>query len=535
MDMGNYKLSALERLRMIACSSIFGEPSYYRQGANNHRAQSSRNVNVQKYLAFPELSIKSTVDVFVEAIDAALTENFKATIQFAVSLRKEFLMRLNPGIIMVRAALHPNRAAFNEANPKVFRDAVNAVVQRPDDITNQFNYYKQLTGGKTKLPGVLKRAWANSLQKTSRYQLKKYLNQAHIIDLVRICHANSPDIDEMMKTGNVVVDQQDSTWETLRSQQKKWVEILQILPRMPHMALLKCLRSIAGEIHDPEIISTQMDKLNMGVPYGKQFPFRYWSAWDIIKNDLKEGQTDTVFIPENIKRIILQGLEKCMQTSLVNFPKLQGKTISLCDNSGSAHGQFRSNYRKNNRLTVSTIGNLSGIITAMNSEKGQVGIFGDNLEIIDVGPDSQILSTLEQTKEIANGVGQATENGIWIFFRDAIKNQTHYDNIFIYSDMQAGHGGLYGTRPEEYKEYQCSDHRHIDVMKLIEAYRYRVNPKVNIFCVQIAGYDNSLMPEMFYRGSILSGWTGKEVVYASQMISLWNELDSKYAQITKKI
>ena len=62
----------------------------------------------------------------------------------------------------------------------------------------------------------------------------------------------------------------------------------------------------------------------------------------------------------------------------------------------------------------------------------------------------------------------------------------HWDNIFIYSDMQAGHGGLYGT-PDGQREYQSKGFAtfkgssYIDVVKLIDWYRKEVNPKVNVW------------------------------------------------------
>lgn len=41
-------------------------------------------------------------------IDEALDFNFEETLLWAVKLRKEFMMRLNSQVIMVRASMHPN-------------------------------------------------------------------------------------------------------------------------------------------------------------------------------------------------------------------------------------------------------------------------------------------------------------------------------------------------------------------------------------------------------------------------------------------
>ena len=122
----------------------------------------------------------------------------------------------------------------------------------------------------------------------------------------------------------------------------------------------------------------------------------------------------------------------------------------------------------------------------------------------------------------------ATENGIWLFFKDAIIQKQHWDNIFVYSDMQAGHGGLYGIRSEDYAALgACVNSRDIDVNALVKLYREQVNPRVNVFCIQTAGYTNVLVPEYGYRTAVLYGWTGRELLFADVINRTWNELESR--------
>ena len=64
-------------------------------------------------------------------------------------------------------------------------------------------------------------------------------------------------------------------------------------------------------------------------------------------------------------------------------------------------------------------------------------------------------------------------------------------------------------------------------MKLLKKYRKEVNPKVNFFTIQTAGYNNAIIPEYIYRGAVLSGWTGKEVVFMNEIIKQWDELDAR--------
>ena len=140
------------------------------------------------------------------------------------------------------------------------------------------------------------------------------------------------------------------------------------------------------------------------------------------------------------------------------------------------------------------------------------------------------LEQLEEVNALGKTVGEGTETGIWLFWEKFIENEALTDNVFIYSDMQAGTGGLYVEGRELSKLQQMGaaiqNGTYIDVLKLVQIYRERVNPKVNVFSVQVAGYDNTVLPDILYRGAILSGWTGKEARLAYEMSTLWDEIES---------
>ena len=86
---------------------------------------------------------------------------------------------------------------------------------------------------------------------------------------------------------------------------------------------------------------------------------------------------------------------------------------------------------------------------------------------------------------------------------------------------------MYGTykQKEEYKDFAYGGY--INVYDLILEYRKKVNPKVNVFSVQTAGYNDVCVPEQSYRTNILYGWTGKELNYAVKMNELWDEVENK--------
>lgn len=502
MDGISYKTNPLLELEMVAASSIFGEKSYY------------KNDGVK------DKKLNTTTSTFIKACDNALSYDFKGVLELAKKLRYEYNMRLNPALIMVRAVMHEGRKAFNEENKAFMRACIEEVINIPTDIWNQFELWMFFNESKNKLPSILKRAWADKLNSTKKYQLAKYKTKAKIIDLVRICHAHSEDIDELMKSGTIEVTDEESTWEKLRSEGKSWTEILEGT-YIPHMALLKNLRGIASEVSD-NTLKQVLELLESGVEKGKQFPFRYWSALNAIKTSYPR-------VPN--EGLIEESLNRCLDKAMSNFPKLKGKTICLSDNSGSAWGALTTEYGS---TKVAEIDNLSSVMTAINSDEGYVGIFGDRLEIESVNKRDGVLSQLDKIQsKHSHNIGGSTENGIWLFLDEAIKKKIYWDNIFIYSDMQAGHGGLYGLNSRDYSEYTINGH-YIDVLKLVQEYRRKVNPKVNVFSVQTAGYDNSVLPENEYRTSILTGWTGKETIYANVLIDIWDRMENKTDEKVEK-
>lgn len=506
----SYTLNPLDTLRIVAASSIFGEPSYYR---GSHDKPSNLSMILKNdVLGLYGKDVESTTDVFTNVIDAALDHDFEATLEMARTLRHEYFMRMNPAVIFIRAAQHPNRGEFNKNNPGVMRKIGTELIVRPDDITNQFDYYMWLNVTKKGLPSIVKRVWADALGEFDAYRINKYKSKG-LIDLVRISHAKSDVINELMTTGGVEVDESAQTWESLRSQGKTWKEIFDTI-RIPHMALLRNLRGIFTEVEDLEFAKKVCETLKGGVLYGKQFPFRYYTAYQAVGSVNHSG-------------LLKDTLEECLDISVSNLPKLKGKTVCLSDNSGSAHGSLNSEY---GTVSVAQIGNLSSIVTALQSDEGEVGVFGDRLSMKSVSSRNGILSQMEETNKRGKTQGMGTENGIWLFFDKAIKEKSHYDNIFIYSDMQAGHGGLYGVNERDYKDFIYEGRggygRHIDVLKLVEKYRKVVNPKVNVFTVQTAGYNNSVVPENLYRGAILGGWTGKESSYAKALTDAWDQAET---------
>lgn len=514
----SYVYSPLATLKMISASSIFGEPSYYRDGGIGKRSTrySARGNEIWSklldYIIIPkEYNGKSTTEIMTEAIDASLDYDYEGTLNWAVELRTVYNIRLNPQIIMVRAAIHPKRKEFTANNKVNFRFINCQVMQRADEPMVQIAYYLFINNGKkNNIPNILKRSWSDKLSSLKPYAINKYKNaEIGMINAVRMCHANSENINELMSTGDIQVSNSETTWEQMRSAGKDWMYIIENC-NISHMALIRNLRNIFSEINNVAIADAVIAELKRGVLHGKQFPFRYYSAYKAIRDSNVHH-----------KDILLDAIEDCVDISIANMPQLSGKTICLTDNSGSAWGAIPTEYGS---VTVAEIDNLSSILTAKCSDEGYVGVFGDRLEIIPISKNDKVLRKLSEINKIGKCIGMNTEGGIWRFFQRATQRCDKFDNIFIYSDMQAGHGELYGTsnQQQEYRNAGCSCGMYINVFQCLLNYRRQVNKNVNMFSVQTAGYNNSVLPEYAYRTSMMSGWTGKEALFAKMLIDIWD-------------
>ena len=124
-------------------------------------------------------------------------------------------------------------------------------MSRADEPLTQLTYYMYINNGKkNKIPTILKKAIANKLSSLDAYAVNKYKNhEIGMINGVRISHANSPVLNELMQTGTVKVTEDKETWEQKRSAGMGWREIYES-GCMQHMALLRNLRNIFTDIKD---------------------------------------------------------------------------------------------------------------------------------------------------------------------------------------------------------------------------------------------------------------------------------------------
>ena len=215
MGGNSYEVNPLLTLKMVSASSIFGEPQYYRSAkeVRDGAYKVDHLLNVSNLLLDSTYIGKSTSEVMESVIDASLSYDFEGTLRWAVELRKDYLMRLNPQIILVRASVHGSRVEFNENNPGLFREIQSYVMSRADEPAVQLTYWLFLNGSKNGIPSVLKRSWKDRLEKASRYEISKYKNSGvGMIDTVRISHASSEDLSSLLKGDSLELSDSELTW-----------------------------------------------------------------------------------------------------------------------------------------------------------------------------------------------------------------------------------------------------------------------------------------------------------------------------------
>lgn len=510
----SYELTPLLRLRVAASSCFFGEPMYYHRDKKDTRPRRYRSGD-NRYLHNDEVAELTAVlqsvspkewrgktpsELMEYAIDAALDADPEATLKFAVELRNEFYIRVTPQAILVRAAMHPKVRGTG-----LIRIYAMDIIVRADEMATGLAYYLSKSDKKKSIPNSLKRAWRDAFGRFNEYQLAKYRMESRevkTVDVANLVHPKGELVDKLVK-GELKTT--GETWEAIISAEGSNAESWRkAMSKMGHMALLRNIRNlIQHEVSETEWIG----KLITGAEKGKQLPFRYFSAYRAVKDAGASGK-------------VLDAIEACLEQSIGNLPKFPGKVMSLTDNSGSACGTAASSM---GTMRINEIGNLMGVLTGKVADEGWVGVFGDRYEKYAIRQKSSVFDALAEINKAGESIGGGTEHGIWLFWDSAIKNKEHWDYVFVYSDMQAGHGGLYGN---DVPSPWCVGGRrgcgtaYIDVPKLIAEYRNKVNPDVQVFLVQTAGYQDTIIPEFFNKTYILGGWSDKVLHFAAEMASV---------------
>lgn len=213
------------------------------------------------------------------------------------------------------------------------------------------------------------------------------------------------------------------TWEALAGwlqgpmDAKAWEAII---PSMGYMALLRNLRNFDEAGISQEVAGRVAGKLSHPeqVARSKQFPFRFLSAHRAV-NNLRWASA----------------LSAALELSLLNIPKLDGRTLVLVDTSGSMGATF-SEHSEMKRWDAAA---LFGIALALAGNDVDLYSYSMNLRQFKVRKGADTLGELSRwgAEGYNIGGGTATHSAVQATYRG-------HDRIILITDEQANYAGHYG-------------------------------------------------------------------------------------------
>ncbi len=190
-----------------------------------------------------------------------------------------------------------------------------------------------------------------------------------------------------------------------------------VIPSMGYMALLRNLRNFdEAEISDEARIPI-LAKLNNAeeVAKSRQFPYRFWSAWNATQSVVWAST-----------------LETALGLSCQNIPEFAGTTLVLVDVSGSMTNPV-SDKSQVQRADVAAL--FGAALFAKNPKSTRVVVFGTDSEDVTPGQRGSMLRNMEVFRD-NHDVGHGT------YLASAVdKHFTDEDRIVIFTDLQTHDGG----------------------------------------------------------------------------------------------
>jgi 60 kDa SS-A/Ro ribonucleoprotein len=361
--------------------------------------------------------------------------------------------------------------------------ALQRVALRPDDVIEIVAYVDK------PLPSQIKRGAARALSGYSEYQLAKYRGgskKMKLVDVVNLVRPKHTDGLRKLVNGEL---KNTETWESMLSvpgadKAAVWRELLES-HKLGYMALLRNLRNIAAT-NDTEAVRLAVARIRdpEAVRKSRQFPFRFLSAYEALSGvathsgihfEKGAGSTDE----------LIAAVEDAIRLSVGNLPLLRGTTAILSDNSGSMRGDSRgSALSANSSRKTSDIANLFAALYWLRADNTYVGLFGDELIAPSMDRSAGVFENYKIIEEAASHCGPGTEQGIYDFFEQALRDRTMIDRVFIFSDMQIGKNSWYGHRVGTARTFN----------QLFREYK-EINPGVKVYSVDLRGYGSTVFSD----------------------------------------
>lgn len=419
------------------------------------------------------------------AIHQVLRTDPEFVLQLAVYLREDVYLRSVP---LVLCAEYANVAP---GSVKGARKYISRCIARADELTEIIAYQlsrNMVSPRKTKLPMAIKAGVAGAFPKFGVYSLAKY-NRAGSVTLRDALFMTHPKAgsDAQQSGWDLLVKgelEPPMTWEVMRSTGKMtWHDVVNDVFHkdgnvMNYMAQLRNLRNIlnSDDVTDSDVrLMCEMISNENAVRSSKQFPFRFLSAYRVVRN-----------VDHHLVNSVLDAIEIAAAYSVDNIPKLDGTTLIACDVSGSMSWTPIS---RNSSIYPYDIGVMLGSIANQFSDSSITGIFGTDWMQIPMARTSGILSGVDYMHKHDHDVGWATNGHKVIEY--LIDGNIEVDRIMIFTDCQMWNTHNDGSFASKFEMYR------------------RMHPNVRLYVFDLSGYGNIMIPQDTQNVCLVGGWSDR--------------------------
>lgn len=488
--------------------------------------------------------------------------------QLAYYTRNTLNIRSASNFLLAYAAKEPQAKKF-------IKTYFGPTIRLPTDLLETVELYQALRemdlDKKIIVPNCLQKAIKQKFKEFSVYQLGKYCSEGKrkrsllkkakkaatnsnkgtlsFKQLVRLCHLKEPAVNVMSILGKRYPENSDVfassslgskgefnpslankrmkiptpyTWETQLSaagnKPDVWEDLISSR-KLPFMAMLRNIRNLLVTGVNPEIHESVQSRLRDPdqIENSRLFPFRFFSAYEAIKVNLKElenlknnpdyeqpqpvgkrGLKATFKRKKIIPKVVpteetLKNYEQALEEAVklatsLNIKPVRGNSVIFTDVSGSMDCPISGEKDLGSVTTCMQVGILLGLMMRHVCESSEFVVFsspkGNSLcwkEVKLTGDN--ILKLMNDVKTVAQQLGGGTDFP-FDFIEKAIENNVFYDNMFVFSDMMISPGS--GNMSNTISGRQWT----IDL--ILKAYREKVNPEMKFVTIDLAGHGSSI-------------------------------------------
>ena len=434
------------------------------------------------------------------------------------------------------------------------------IIVRPDDMTEILSAYAKLNGMSDndvkKIPNSMKKGFKEALEGLDAYRIDKYKMKTRsfsLVDLVRLFHPKATQKNaeaykrliegksladlysskilekEMTKAGQKTKDMTEK--DKVEAKKEAITAVIDNVKGMPVMNLLRNLRNIL--LYAPDKVTEACEQLTIKdkIMNSRLLPFRFATAYSEIEKmsystEISSTNSSIQFEDEKSsslcsenefrrnKEMVLNAIEKALEISCLNIPKLEGNVAVLVDDSGSMRGDAGGSSRVSafSKTSTSMIAHLFASMVMYRQDNVYLGLFGDKLINVPVKRDMRLLDYTKWTFEKGGECGGATETGIYDFIRQVVKEKKKIDNVIVFSDCQIGSihtKGYYGGYTEFTAWYgHNSSDRGKHFHELFKEFR-KINPNANFIVVNLRQSGSTSVFDKSQRILNIAGWSDK--------------------------